>query len=290
MKRLLSLIIAAALLFALAACGMNSYPVEMDEMEALCNIDDSYIYYIRTYSDPKNLTGRFISKDADKPEIQIFADAKTDKTLEEFGQSQAEMHNVFCNMMGDTAVLNYYLGGRFVQDYIAERNNVFFTFSYVYKPEKHTVSGSDMSFLLPAGYTGTTDADSAFEHEVDYAPNSESFPDLSVRSFAKDYFTADRYDANVFTGTTKKQFASYAKDGWTLDEWLKLYGENHELVRGEIMKRNGLDLAFIAFVEDGIFNVRAVIDDGDGYLLLCARDDAASFQHVTNAIIDTISK
>lgn len=296
MKRLLSLIIAAVLTVSLAGCSIAPVPPIPSQdgsgadNDPLCVLDESYTYYIRTIGRPRNYYGGFISSDREKPNIDLYGDGKNGYTLEEFGQMQAKKHNVFCNMMGDSAVLNYYYGGYFCQDYITELNGTFFTVSYGYISEKHTVSGTDMSFMLPVGYTGTADNETAFEHETDFAPGSSNFPDLSVRTFAKDYFTADKYDAAIFPGTTKEQFTSYAEDGWTLDEWLKLYGENHELVKGEVMKRNGLELTFVGFVENGIFNVRAVIDDGDGYVLLCASDDSAEFQHVTNAIIDTISR
>ena len=56
------------------------------------------------------------------------------------------------------------------------------------------------------------------------------------------------------------------------------------------MFRNDLNLAFIGYIDEGIFKTRAFIDDGSDYVLLSAEAEASKFQHLTNALIDAIEK
>ena len=56
------------------------------------------------------------------------------------------------------------------------------------------------------------------------------------------------------------------------------------------MAMSGLPLAFIGYIDDGIFKTRAFIEDGTDYTLLSAEAEVMRFQHVTNALIDAIEK
>jgi len=46
----------------------------------------------------------------------------------------------------------------------------------------------------------------------------------------------------------------------------------------------------MGYTDDGFFKTRAVIDNGSDYIMLCAEAEASVFQHVTNALIDSIEK
>ena len=160
----------------------------------------------------------------------------------------------------------------------------------MFKTEKTQLGSSDLSICMIKEYEAEKSDDSFFPDETVYVTENDRLPTLTVRQFGKDYFSADTFDTDLLPDTAEAQFSAYAEDGWTLDEAVSLYSGEYDLLKGEVIERNGLDLAFIGYIDNGVFKTRAIIDDGDDYIMLCAEADAAKFQHVTNALIDSISK
>lgn len=231
-----------------------------------------------------------------EPEIYIYRYAEDgDMTLEELGQKKAAEHQVFCNMMKDrgqdAAVLNYYQPSgdspSIVQAYIYQTENGFTEVCNLYPTEALPFGLDGLSFRMIQGYTAEMRSD-RFPYEAVYRTDAERLPDVKVIQMSRDISAEALYHGGCIAEEEMERIAAYALDGWTKEEWIACYQDRYELKKGEIQKRNGLDMAFIGYIDAGIFKVRAFIDQGDDYILLCAEDEAADFQHITNALIDTV--
>lgn len=206
-----------------------------------------------------------------------------ESSLEEFAQARAAEQGVFCNYLPrlgqNPAVLNYAdaLNGepRLNQCWIYEDEEAFVQVSVLYHLESMELAPG-IQISIPLGYSREAVPDSIFPEETMFQSHNLDLPTLRVRAFGKNVFEDDL------------ELAEYSEDGWTLEEWIAAYGARYSLLKGEILHKNGLDIAFIGYIEENCFKVRAVIDCGTQYRMLCAEAPKDSFQHVTNALLDLI--
>lgn len=296
---LLSVMLLAVLL--LTACG-NSDSNTVDEIALgdglpTFELQDGPYKIVPTYSDDDVQETLYTAQNTDAADVCVYSYGKADgQTLESFGQDWAAEYNVFCNMTSydgyDCANVTYYkeIDGEdyIIRSYIFESEDEFKIICFLYKTEITELGESGKVISLINGYSAEDAADSVFPDETDYEYEDEYLPTIRIREFAKDYFTADTFNEKLMPDTTREEYSAWAEDGWTLEEAIEFYDDNYELLKGELIQRNGLDVAFIGYIDEGVFYVRAVIDCGDEYIMLCAENDAAIFQHVVNALIDTI--
>ena len=287
--------------FCLSGCGKadlvteislgDDLPVWMlDEVHTVAELPDN--------AEEQGLVGIYTT-DTDKADVYVYSFPKEDGvSLEEFGQMQAAEHNIFCNMLTDrdvpVAVLNYHEviedDHYIVQAYIYEAGAQFIKVCTMFKTEVVSAGTDDLSVRLIREYEGQPQSDSPLEFDTVYATENDRLPQLRIRKLSGNDFPADVVEPDLLTAVSDEEYAALAADGWTPDEIVSLYDECYDLLKGEVMCRNDLDLAFVGFVDEGIFKTRAVIVDGDDYLMLSAEADASKFQHVTNALIDAIDK
>lgn len=219
-------------------------------------------------------------------------------SLEEFGQKKAAEHNVFCNMMTDggapAAVLNYHdcAEGRhyIVQTYFHETGDCFVEVRTAYKTEPVPLGSGDLSIHMIREYEAREQKDSPLLFDAAYSAANERLPQVFIRQFYKDDFPAGIIEPKLRGAVSDDRCAGLAADGWTLEELISLYRAGFDLLKGEITRRNGFDLAFIGYIDEGIFKTRAFLDGGDYYTMICAEAEAAKFQHITNALIDAVEK
>lgn len=290
---LLAVLIIAAL--ALTACGKTEPVNEVSLGDGLPAFEFSVPMNKADISE-ENLEAAYVTDNTTAPDVYVYSYEKADgQTLEDFGGEFAAQYKVFCNMISyediPCANITYELtdGKDFiVRSYVFESDDAFKQICFRYKTEKTVLGESGKTISLMDGWEEKT-ADGAFPAETDYEYADEYLPLIRIREFDKDYFTAETYDEALMPNTTEEEYSEWAEDGWTLEEAIAFYDDNYELLKGELIWRNGLDVAFIGYIDEGIFYVRAVIDCGDDYVMLCAENDAALFQHVVNALIDTIA-
>lgn len=299
-KRILSFLLALLTALSLTACGRSYDKIELGDN--LPTIEFSETHRSGKLPDDtkeQNLTDVYTTENEAAPDVYVYRYEKAEgETLDSFGAAQAEEHKVFCNMTEYAGVpaanVTYYqkLDGRdyIVRSFIFEDEAEFVKLCFMHKTKDLKLGQSALSFKLMSGYSSYVNKDSVFPFEEVYEYEDEYLPTVRVRRCAKDYFTADKYDESLIPGTSKEHFEAYAVDGWSLDDVIAVYGENYELLKGEKINRNGFDIAFIGYIDAGIFYVRAYIDYGNEYIVLCAENDAPHFQHVVNALIDTISQ
>lgn len=221
------------------------------------------------------------------------------ETLESYGQTRAAEHNIFCNMMDDhgtpAAVLNYFERSEnkpyIVQSYIYDRGAYFKESRHLFRTRAVSPLGSSLNICLPCKYETVLSADSSFPYELICTCRDTDLPPLKIRRFPMNDFPA-MYIAETdrLTGISPELIASLADGGWTRDELAELYGSSFKLMKREIVERNGLNIAFLGYADSGVLKVRAFIEDNDSYIMLCAEAAVSEFQHVTNAIIDSIQE
>lgn len=219
-------------------------------------------------------------------------------SLEEFGQQLAAERNIFCNMLTDrgtpAAVLNYYDciddGHYIIQAYIYEAEKSFIEVCTMFKTECVSLGAGDLSIHMILEYDAKAQTESPLLSDTLYCTENDRLPQLRIREFGKDDFPIEFAEPELFNSVSDEKVADLAADGWTLEEFVSIYDESYDLLKGEVTSRNDLDHAFIGYIDGGIFKTRALIDDGDDYILLCAEAEASRFQHVTNALIDAVEK
>ena len=219
-------------------------------------------------------------------------------SLEKFGQQLAAERHIFCNMMTDrgtpAAVLNYHdcVDGEhyIVQAYIYETDENFVEVCTMFKTESVSLGSSDLSIHMIRAYDAQKQADSPLLSDTIYSTGNERLPQLRIRQFRKDDFPAGTIEPKLLRAVSDERCAALAGDGWTLEEFVSLYDESFDLLKGEVTCRNDLNHAFIGYIDEGIFHTRAFIDDGDDYILISAEAEASKFQHITNALIDAVEK
>lgn len=306
MKSKIFLLLSSAVLFlTLCSCGTHAeisspepvHSIERGDGLSAIALDGTY-YAAEPPEYCADAVSAYTTADPNLPDVCVFSyPADSGETLEAYGQERAAEKGVFCNTMtidGETAaVLNYYQNdgenGYIAQSYIYKGETGFSEVLYLFKTEEIPLGDSGLSVRIANGYTSGSDADSLFPTEYVYETESDMLPALRIREFDKDYFSEATYSDELLPETTKEEFSLLALDGWTLEEGIDFYADRYELKKGELMHRNGLDIAFIGYIDNGIFTVRAIIDTGSDYVMLCAEDDAAEFQHITTALIDSIN-
>ena len=217
-------------------------------------------------------------------------------SLEEFGQQLAAERHIFCNMMSDrgvpVAVLNYFdrAGGEpcIVQAYIYDAGDHFTEVCTRFKTDAVPFGCGELSIRMPRAYEAQEQTGSPLLSDTVYVPGHDRLPPLRVRQFDKEDFPVGLVEPELLDAVTEERLAALAADGWTPDELVTVYGERYELSKGEVTRRNGLDHAFLGYIDGGVFHTRAFLVDGDTYVLLCAEAEVPKFQHVTNALIDAI--
>lgn len=301
LKKILAIAIVIISALLLVACGGSNAVDEIALGDGLPTFEFPEKLY-RTalpdgIEDEDFITAAYTAENEDMPDVWIYSLGKADgQTLESFGQGWAAEYNVFCNMTEydgcPCANVTYYreVDGedRIVRSYIFENDEGFAVICFLHKTEVTELGDSGKLISLLSGFSEETASDGVFPCETDYRYEDEYLPMIRVREFAKDCFTADTYNSELMPNTTQEEYSAWAQNGWTLEEAIEFYDDNYELLKGELIQRNGLDVAFIGYIDEGVFYVRAVIDCGDEYVMLCAENDAAIFQHVVNALIDTI--
>ena len=217
-------------------------------------------------------------------------------SLEEFGQQLAAERHIFCNMMTDrgvpVAVLNYFdrMDGEpyLVQAYIYDAGDHFAELCMRFRTDDVPFGRGELSIHMPRAYEAQEQTGGALLSDTVYTPDRDRLPPLRVRQFAKDAFPVETVEPELLDAVSEEQLAALAADGWTPDELVTAYGQRYELSKGEVTCRNGLDHAFLGYIDDGVFHTRAFIDSGDTYILLSAEAEVPKFQHVTNALIDAV--
>ncbi len=249
-------------------------------------------------AEERGLIGIYTS-DTDKADVYVYSFPREDGvSLEEFGRQQATERNIFCNMLTDrdvpVAVLNYYDSVEdehyIVQAYIYEAGEHFIEVCTMFKTALVSFGCGDLSIHMIREYDAKTQNDSALVFDTVYLTDNDRLPTLRVRQFPQNDFPTDVIEPALINTVSEEQYAALAEDGWTPEEIISLYDKEYDLLRGDVMCRNDLVLAFIGYIDDGIFKTRAVIDDGTEYVMLSAEAETSKFQHVTNALIDAIEK
>ena len=288
-------------LFCLSGCGSSASVTEIslgDDLPVWMLDGEHSVEALPDNAEEEGLIGVYTT-DTDKADVYVYSFPKEDGiSLEDFGQQKAAERSIFCNMMTDrgtpAAVLNYYdsIGDEhyIVQAYIYESEKAFVEVCTMFKTEVVSAGTDDLSVRLIREYEGQPQSDSPLEFDTVYATENDRLPQLRIRKLSGNDFPADVVEPDLLTAVSDEEYAALAADGWTPDEIVSLYDECYDLLKGEVMCRNDLDLAFVGFVDEGIFKTRAVIVDGDDYLMLSAEAEASKFQHVTNALIDAIDK
>ena len=303
MKILTKLVLLAVLIMAslaLSACGKTEPVSEVSLGDGLPTFEvaeENYkTVYPTDYDDP-GLEIAYTTENNAVPDVWLYSFEKAEgQTLESFGNDIAARYKVFCNMISyedvPCANITYYrnVGDTdcIIRSYVFEAEAEFKAICLLYKTTEAQLAETNKTIDLMSCYS-EKETDSIFPYEKVYEYADDYLPTIRVREFGKDYFSAETYDASLMPNTTEEEYSSWAEDGWTLEEAIEFYDDNYELLKGEIIQRNGLDAAFIGYIDEGVFYVRAVIDCGDEYVMLCAENDAALFQHVVNALIDTIA-
>lgn len=237
--------------------------------------------------------------DTDRADVYVYRFPREDGvSLEEYGQRRAAERNVYCNMLTDrgvpVAVLNYHECAEgehyIVQAYIYEADSDFVEVCTLFKTEAVPFGAGDLSIRMIREYDAQAQNGSPLVFDTVYLTENDRLPLLRIRQFPKNDFPANVIEPDLLPAVSEERYADLAEDGWTAEEIISLYGERYDLLRGEVLFRNDLTLAFIGYIDDGIFKTRAVVDDGTEYVMLCAEAEASRFQHVTNALIDAIKK
>ena len=298
--RKIAIVLLPALLLCLSACGREAVYREISLGAGLPDwqfAEERYAAALADDAENPGLVGNYQTGRESDADVLLYRFAKEPgMTLESVGQELAAEYNVFCNMttFADCPAANVtyceaagdedYL----VRAYILEGRDEFVKVCFRHHTQKLPLGESDFALSMPAGSTVLPERAGVFPFETVYSFEDEALPTVMVRQFAKDYFTAESFDALLCPGTSAAQYARYAENGWTQQEIIDIYDENFSLLKGELIHRNGFDAAFIGYIDEGIFYVRAFLDCGDDYIVLCAENDANIFQHVVNALIDTI--
>lgn len=311
MKNCKKIIIAVLLILAAAACLTSCGKKHVDEFSIGEGLPTWYLskeYYAAELPDDaaeQDLYAIYKTDEADDPDVYVYRYEKQGKTLEDMGNELAGKYKVFCNMINykncpiaeddDTPVANvtYYdtMGEEhyIVRTYIFEGSDEFVKLCLMNKTSPVQLGKTEYNLQMINGFESAEETDSAFPYEEVYKYDNHPYlPTVRIRQLPKDCFTENDYSAEALPETAKAEFAQFAADGWSMDEIIAVYKENFDLLKGEVIHRNGFDTAFIGFIEDGIFYVRAFLDLGDDYVIICAEGDAFRFQHVVNALIDTI--
>lgn len=300
LKKILAIAVVIISALLLVACGGSNAVDEIALGDGLPTFESPEKLYLTALPDDadEGLEAVYTTENEDVPDVWVYSFGKAEgQTLESFGQDWAAQYKVFCNMISyddcPCANVTYYRNvdgeDRIIRSYIFESDECFRVICFLYKTEVTELGDSGKLVSLMSGFREDTVYDEVFPYEREYEYEDEYLPLIRVREFEKDYFTADSYDAKLMPDTTREEYSAWAQDGWTLEEAIEFYDDNYELLKGEIIQRNGLDAAFIGYIDGGVFYVRAVIDCGDEYVMLCAENDASLFQHVVNALIDTIA-
>ena len=292
---------AALMLFSLLCTGDCCYAESAAVISLGAGLPDwelNEVYTSETLAEnaaEEGLSGIYTS-DAGLSDIYIYSFPKEGSiTLEEFGRQLAAERHIFCNMMTDrsvpTAVLNYFdrIGDKpyIVQAYVYETDDSFIEVCTLFKTRSVPFGSSDLSIHMISEYNAQEQKDSPLLSDTVYQTENDRLPLLRVREFLKDGFPAEIVEPELISG---ESFAALSENGWTLEEFVSIYGECFELSKGEVTCRNDFNHAFIGYINDGIFYTRAFIDDGEVYVLLSAEAEASKFQHITNALIDAVER
>lgn len=298
-KRLLSICLSICLIISLCACTSGKKITDIPLATDLPVIHTEEPYYDEKLPDnaeKEGLVKTYTSK-SDDPDIFVYnIPAKKGETLQSFGQKQAEKHGVFCDIIQkdktQSAVLNYYQREGddhfIIQEYIYISKNRFVKVDYRYKTVKTPLGTTGLNFRLIRGYDEEDRPDSDFSYNKKYSTEKDDLPDVRVCQFAKKDFADKGIRKKYFRKISQEQFDNYAENGWTLKEILKVYKKNYDVKKGEFMNKNDHDIAFIGFIQDGIFYVRAFINCGSDIVMFGCEKEAAKFRHMTNAYLDSI--
>lgn len=265
--------IVILIVFCLAACAKGNAvrEIKLGEGLPLWKLNSAHVSKELTDDDKaQGITGIYTT-DSDTDEVYVYSIPKEDGiTLEDFGQQKAAELGVFCNMMpvGDVqaAVVNYYERDGdehyIAQAYYFDGGENFIEVLTRFKTKKLELGTEGLYLRMVREYKEEIKNDSPLLFDATYTADNDHLPQIFVKKFSK--------------------------DGWTLNEILSIYESEYELKRGELMYRNGFDIAFVGYIDNGIFKTRAFVSDGDNYVMLGTEAEASKFQHVTTALLDAM--
>ena len=253
------------------ACGNNNVITEISLGDGLpvWELEGEYIASVPSEAEDSSLTGIYTT-DSDCADIWVYSYPKDNgKTLEAFGQELAGEYGVFCNMMKDgeipVAVINYYESAEaepyIVQAYIYESETEFIKICNKFKTETVPLGTGGLNINMIREYEAEERSgdDKGLSFDTVYSSDNDKLPLLRVAEFNKKEFPVEAGDPDLSKALKDKQVEILGEDGWTCKDFISLYGEIYDLKKGELQNRNGLNLAFIGFVDNGIFKTRAFI-------------------------------
>ena len=297
LKKSAALLLAAVLLLCAAACGRKTYrEIPLGDGLPTWQLAQPYTAAkLPADADERGLTAIYTADDGACVRVYRY-EKKPGTTLEDEGQELAAAYQVFCNRIEvdgcPCANVTYYetVDGVpcIVRAYLFEGTEEFVKLCFLHETEQIPLAESDLQIRLMSGYTKAENLDSLPPHEAEYTYADADLPTVRIWQRSKADLQPELYDAGLSEKVTAGQLAAYARDGWTQEEIVSLYDGAYDLLKGELIRRNGFDVGFIGYIDTGVFYVKAFIDYGEDYIVLCAENDAAKFQHVVNALIDTI--
>ena len=221
--------------------------------------------------------GKVQGQEAEKPMLPIirkYTWMKNGQNLEQAGQELAEENHVFCNqtmaLSLPTENVTFYrkIAGKdyIVRTYLFDTGKDFQILCFLHPTEEVPLVDSGYKINMISGYEKSENKESLFPYEEVYTYQDENLPTVRIRQFDKDFFAKDT----------------------TLDDITAYYAENKDLIKCDRSVRNGFDMVFLGYIENGELTARAYLDNKDEFICIGAEKDAKLFQHVVNALIDTI--
>lgn len=297
---LISFLAVLALLLQLAGCGKEAvYSIDLGDGLPAWNFTEAR--YASKVTDAEKEAGvdAIYRTDTKKADVYVYRYEKASgETLESFGQKQAEKYDVFCNITeknGAPAASFCHFdrkddGDFLVNSIVFETETQFVMVCAMYKTEKVKLADTDLCIHMMREYTMSKPEETTFPYEIIYTPENNYLPTVKIRRFAKDYFNADTFDTSTLKDTTREKYLEYAEGGWTLEEELAFYADSYTMQKSEIIRRNGFDAAFMGYLDEGVMKVKAILDYGNEYIMICAEDSPEAYNHFVNALIDAIER
>lgn len=265
------LILLVTLLAICSACGKQEKVTEVTLGEGLPRLEFAVpMTDTELPADASAEMKHFYTSETDEPDVYVYQYDKNDMTLEDFGNAQAAEHKVFCNMIEQDGIsvanIVYYEVvdeiHYITRAFIYEAEDSFVKVCWAHKTEEADLGNTGNKLYMMKQYDAVPANVTGDRYEMRYMPQTDVLPRVTVSEFPK------------------------GSD--TLQGFIDGYAAEYELKKGELIKRNGFDAAFIGYVDQGVFYVKAYLDCGETYVLLEAENEAPKFQHVVNALIDTI--
>ncbi len=204
--------------------------------------------------------------------VEIYGYEKSEDTLDSFGQKRAAEHRVMCITTSvdgyASAVYNFYRGEdqSYVQEYIFEEDDRFLAVCAVYKTKEIDLAPSGYRMRISREYALKDVMEEEEKKVMEFIEFLKSLPTITISILDKQ--------------GEKRTLAQI------LGDELK----RHDFIKAELICRNSLDAAFMGWLHGGELHAKALVDLGDYYLKIKADDPVSIFQHMVNAMIDSVEK